>query len=261
MMGEEEVLMRNLGLLLVVACSSVAVDAHAQSARDASAPVKVSEKDRRELARAALETKLRNLEAEIAGLQQQGQRGQKDTTRLTDELDQHWSNLPPCGSSQQAAQLRDELSKLRDELLKAGIEINPADLDALVAGITRGGQGGIALAMFIVMQIADMRADPKNASGGQAIRDALGALKPATEKRDGGTRTAVDLLQQRLVATNFLALNPAELEQAAARGAKAGEYLSALFKKQMGDRLSSIATGVQARRDAAAAIEAQLKSP
>jgi len=253
--------MRNLGLLLVVACSSVAVDAHADSPPDASAPVKVSVKDRRELARAELGTKLRALEAEIASLQQQGQRGQRDTIRLTDELDQHWSNLSPCGSSQLSAQMRDELSKLRDELLKVGVELNPADLDALVAGITRGGQAGIALAMFIVMQISDMRVDPKSAVGGQATRDALGALKPATEKRDGGTRTAVDLLQQRLGATNFLALNPAELEQAAARGSKAGEYLSALFKKQMSDRLASIATDVQARRSAAAAIEAQLKSP
>ena len=54
--------------------------------------------------------------------------------------------------------------RLAEELNKVGIYVGSNELDALVQGITRGGQAGTALAQVLVIQLAEIEQEPSTPS-------------------------------------------------------------------------------------------------
>ncbi len=117
--------------------------------------------------KAELEDQIKNIDKQIELLKEQGKKLDIIMAKVTELMPKFMQlvgsdeGVKQCGQykndfNQQEQQFADFLAK---ELKAIGIDLDPAKLQSLVEGMSKGGQAGMALAMMLVFAIAEASAD------------------------------------------------------------------------------------------------------
>jgi septal ring factor EnvC (AmiA/AmiB activator) len=157
---------------------------------------------------------------------------------------------------------RDQLAaQLASELAKAGMNLPADELHRISDAIGRGGQGGMAVALYLVISIAQTSAAEalRERGRGPSVGSLAAALAPASPNAPTASAvTAWAALQSLLATRDFPVMTQGDLFTGAALGPAAAPYFANLFHAQALDRLAATSAAIDAQKKAIKEVRQQI---